>query len=265
MSKIATLYRLTINGEEQVVHAPALAAHALKVLAGLPGSHGLERVRADGRAEEIKNDAELELSGDDHFLICEHRERVALVFINRRPYLFLERVQTGSTIKARAGIPAGDVLFLNRPGEDEVITDQTSVTLHTGQRLHSSPPANYGHALSRDEFAEIEGCTADRQPDGWTWLTFADFRLNDAFNPDRATLLIKLPPGFPDAAPDMFWLHPPVSIAAGGVPQGASMAEMLGKTWQQFSWHLAAGAWVPGVSTLRDYLRCVRARLEKRN
>lgn len=263
MSKIATLCSLTINGEEHVVHEPVLTADLLKALAQLPASHTVERVRADGQVEEVKNAAEL--GGDDHFLISERRERVALVFINRRPYLFFDREQTGSAIKARAGIPAGDVLFLNRPGEDEVITDQTNVTLHTGQRFHSSPPANYGHALERDEFAEIQGCTADLQADGWTWLTFADFRLNDAFKPECATLLIKLPPGFPDAAPDMFWLHPPVSTAAGGVPQGASMAEMLGKTWQQFSWHLAAGAWVPGVSTLRDYLRCVRARLEKRN
>lgn len=266
MSKITTLNRVTVNGVEHVVHDRTLTPSALKALAQRPNDHELHRVTDAGQVADYDGDAELALSGDDHFLVTDRQEHVALVFINRRPYLFMNPHQTGSSIKERAGIAPDDVLFLNRPGEDEVITNQATVTLHTGQRFHSAPPANYGDASSLGvELAGVEGYALHRQADGWTWLTFADFAVGDAYKPDRAALLIKLPPGFPDAAPDMFWLHPPVSTAAGGQPHGTSCSEFFGKTWQQFSWHLSSGAWVPGVSTLRDFLRCVRARLEKRN
>ena len=38
------------------------------------------------------------------------------------------------------------------------------------------------------------------------------------------------------------------------------LENILGRDWQRFSWHLAGGAWKPGVSTLRDFLRCIAAR-----
>lgn len=46
----------------------------------------------------------------------------------------------------------------------------------------------------------------------------------------------------------------------GGLPRATSTELLLGNNWQRFSWHLATGAWKPGVSTLRDYLRCICAR-----
>ena len=112
----------------------------------------------------------------------------------------------------------------------------------------------------------ISPCCGWAQADGWTWLTFANFPMPDCYLPRSVRLRIKLPPGFPDAEPDMFWLSPPIRTTAGNPPQGSSVEPTpSGESWQQFSWHLHPGAWIPGISSLRDYMRCVRARLEKRN
>ena len=66
------------------------------------------------------------------------------VFINKQKYKLEHAVQTGSALNNCAGIPLSDVLFLQRPGDDEVIGNDAKVTLKNGDHLHSQPPADYG-------------------------------------------------------------------------------------------------------------------------
>jgi hypothetical protein len=188
------------------------------------------------------------------------------VTINGKAFEFANAHQTGRALKTRAGIPSTDVLFRQRPGEDEVIPDDARIRIECDDKFHSSPPANYGSGVTiaaqdvgHPTFETVQ------QPDGWTFLTVADYPLPTGFVPRAIRLLIKLPPQFPDAAPDMFWVTPNVQLAEGAAPQGTSTEMLLGSEWQRFSWHLQPGAWRPGCSTLRDYMRCVRARFEKRN
>jgi len=184
------------------------------------------------------------------------------VLINRKRYELDDPVQTGASLKQLAGIPLGDVLFLQHPGEDRVIPNDATITLKNGDHLHSQPAADYGFEPSMLSEA---GLASDRavlhaQPDGWAFLVLSDYALPAGFQPDRVQLLVKLPPSFPDAAPDMFWVHPEAKTPSGVVPRSTSSERLLDKDWQRYSWHLAAGAWKPGVSTLRDYLHCICAR-----
>lgn len=184
------------------------------------------------------------------------------IFINKKKFEIDNPVQTGASLKNLAGIPLNDVLFLQRSGEDEVIPNETKITLKNGDHLHSQPPADYGLEAALISAAGIpaERAVLHSGADGWQFLVISDFELPKGFEPNRVELLIKLPPGFPDAAPDMFWVYPPVRTAAGNVPRATSNEHLLGKNWQRFSWHLAAGAWKPGVSELRDFLRCIHSR-----
>jgi hypothetical protein len=184
------------------------------------------------------------------------------VFINKKKFELEDSVQTGASLKQLAGIPLGDVLFLQQPGDDQVIANDASVTLKNGDQLHSQPAADYGSAsaLFRDAGLEDSGAVVHPEAGGWSFLVISNYELPVGFQPNRVELLLKLPPGFPDAAPDMFWVHPEVKTPNGALPRGTSTECLLGKDWQRFSWHLAAGAWKPGTSTLRDYLRCIRAR-----
>jgi hypothetical protein len=184
------------------------------------------------------------------------------VFINKTKYELEQPAQTGASLKQLAGIPLGDVLFLQQPGDDKVIANDASITLKNGDHLHSQPPADYGFGFA--ELAQA-GLHPDRaqlhqEPGGWLFLVISNYELPAGFQPNRVDLLLKLPPSFPDAAPDMFWVYPSVNAPSGCVPRASSPEPLLGKAWQRFSWHLASGAWKPGISTLRDYLRCVQAR-----
>jgi len=190
------------------------------------------------------------------------REHPIHVFINKRKFELDDPVQSGANLKNMAGIPLGDVLFVQRPGDDEVIANDADVTLRNGDHLHSQPPADYGimPALLDDAGLPPERAAVHQQPDGWSFLVVSEYELPSGYQPDRVRLLLKLAPTFPDAAPDMFWVHPEVKAPSGSLPRSTSTERLLGEDWQRFSWHMAAGAWTPGVSTLRDFLRCVAAR-----
>lgn len=184
------------------------------------------------------------------------------IFINKHKYSIDNPVQTGASLKQLAGIPLTDVLFLQQPGEDDVIANDAKVTLKNGAHLHSQPPADYGFGPTDIDEAGIAAGRAAIHPaaDGWSFLVISDYAVPAGYSTGRVELLVKLPPTFPDAAPDMFWIHPAIKAPSGVLPRGTTIEQLIGKDWQRFSWHLAPGAWKPGLSTLRDYLRCIAAR-----
>ncbi len=188
------------------------------------------------------------------------------VFINKKLFKLANAVQTGRALKELADVPLADTLFLDRPHEDEVITNDMQVTLKNGDHLHTAPPADYGGGAPAAVTAAELGSAVEVlvQPDGWTFVVMHNFKLPPCYRPDTVKLLLKLPPQFPDASPDMHWISPPAQVN-GAAPKGTSMTNLLGEVWQQFSWHLKPGAWRPGVSELRDFLRAVRARFERRD
>jgi hypothetical protein len=196
-----------------------------------------------------------------------HEHHRVHIFINKKKFELEHHVQTGEHLKQLAGIPLGDVLFLQRPGEDEVIPNHAKITLKDGEHFHSQPPADYGLGAAVLEEAGIapNRATMHSEPGGWVFVVFSNYELPVGFAPNRVDVLVKLPPGFPDAAPDMFWVHPAVRGPNGIVPKATSPERLLGKEWQRFSWHLAPGAWKPGVSEFRDFMRCIYSRFLRMN
>ncbi|MDP8983022.1 MAG: multiubiquitin domain-containing protein [Acidobacteriota bacterium] len=250
------------TNEFEVEHADQTGA-SLKQLAGIPLDAVLLRVQSGGD-EVISNDTRIVVKSGEHFRSEAHRIHI---FINKKEYEVEAPAQTGASLKQLAGIPLNDVLFLQRPGEDEVIPNDMKIVVKNGQHFHSQPPADYGLGTA---VLEGTGLTNDRvqlhaEAGGWTFLVISNFELPAGFNPNRVEMLVKLPPGFPDAAPDMFWICPAVNAPNGNAPRSTSNERILGKNWQRFSWHLAAGAWKPGISDLRDFLRCIRSRFMRLN
>lgn len=281
MSHAHQTVEVTVNGTRLAFEQANQTGRSIKEHACVPLYHILcldvkrHEESEDCRCEDKIGGDELEVIGDDDAIMLKHGQHFwshaaehhhgVTVTINRQPFEFRDPHQIGRSIKERANIPITDVLFLDHPVEDEVIADDTKIVLKCGDCFHSSPPANYGSVNITATDVGFEQFESVPQQDGWTFLIVPNFPLPDAFTPRFARLLVKLPPLFSEAAPDMFWLSPQVNTMSGGAPQGTSVETLLGTRWQRFSWHLLPGAWRTGSSTLRDYMRCVRARLEKRN
>jgi len=96
---------------------------------------------------------------------------------------------------------------------------------------------------------------------GFVCLVLREYQLPEGYTPTTTDVLIRLPPGFPDAAPDMWWCSPAVRLAATGAypVAGDAMESMLGQTWQRFSRHLPPGVWRPGQDSLATYVSLIRA------
>lgn len=89
------------------------------------------------------------------------------------------------------------------------------------------------------------------------------FELPEGYEPRNVDLLLRLPAGWPDAQPDMYWCVPEVRLVrTKGRPPAADVFEQyLGRSWQRFSRHLAGGQWRPGIDTLKTYLTLIRSEL----
>jgi Prokaryotic E2 family E len=96
-------------------------------------------------------------------------------------------------------------------------------------------------------------------------LVIKAWPLPEGYEPREVDLLIRLPPGFPDVQPDMYWCDPPVRLARTGVyPQAADQFQgFLGRNWQRFSRHLPPGAWHPGRDSLESYITLIRGELAR--
>ena len=76
-------------------------------------------------------------------------------------------------------------------------------------------------------------------------------------------LLLRLMPGYPDVAPDMWWFDPPVRRGDGAVIPATDVQEIyLGRQWQRWSRHLSPGQWRSGVDSIESYLAIVRRELD---
>ena len=190
------------------------------------------------------------------------------IIINGKRHPLNDPKIVGRKLKQLAGIKPADTLFLNVPGDDDaVVHNDVTICVKPGSCFYSCPPARYGdHAAEPTTATGHDGqVIVHDQPGGWRFLELHGYRLPKAYAPSVVRLCVKLPPRFPDAQPDMFWVHPMVKLANGGAPQSTSVENLLGEAWMRFSWHLEPGAWRPGTSTLADFLACVRARFHRAN
>ena len=82
------------------------------------------------------------------------------------------------------------------------------------------------------------------------------------YDHDQVALLLLLPDGYPDAAPDMFYVHPWIKVQGSPDWPNAAAAgySFLDRGWQRWSRHWSD--WRPGVDGIQAWLLKVRHALE---
>ncbi len=94
--------------------------------------------------------------------------------------------------------------------------------------------------------------------DGMMCLVFEQFPLAAGLAPAASDLLVRLPAGFPDAYPDMFWFADNITRADGRlIPATNVVSTYVGRSWYRWSRHVG-GQWRPGVDDLRSYIAYIR-------
>lgn len=99
-----------------------------------------------------------------------------------------------------------------------------------------------------------------------------DFTFPPAYSQQKADLLLRLPAGYPNAAPDMFWTLPDIKLVSGKWPLNSDAHEVPGAgpgvevyqnvAWQRWSRHFQGG-WLVGRHGLQSYVAAVNQELKK--
>ena len=119
---------------------------------------------------------------------------------------------------------------------------------------------------SADEaFLELRGHSHEVHDEaGMICVVLPNWNLPPGLDPPAATLLVRLPAGYPDVPPDMWWFDPPARLADGRAIQATDLIEQhLGRSWQRWSRHFNPGQWQPGIDSLESYLALIRKELER--
>ena len=95
-------------------------------------------------------------------------------------------------------------------------------------------------------------------------LLFKDYSLpKKIWNREKTDILVLVPPVYPNAKLDMFWVTPGLEFAKGGKPQAADALEIhCGSQWQRFSRH--PQTWNPARDNIITYLDCIDHWLSQR-
>jgi hypothetical protein len=97
-----------------------------------------------------------------------------------------------------------------------------------------------------------------------TCIVLPGWLLPRGYDHAQADLLVRLPAGYPDVAPDMWWFCPAVRLADGRAILATEVMEQhLGRTWQRWSRHFDAGQWNSGIDGLESYLALINRELER--
>lgn len=95
--------------------------------------------------------------------------------------------------------------------------------------------------------------------DGFVHVVLAEFP-TPGLDHAHVDLLLRLPIGFPDATPDMFWVSPAITANGAAIAGTEQIESYIGRIWQRWSRHIG-GQWRPGVDNLETYLAYVRRAL----
>lgn len=95
-------------------------------------------------------------------------------------------------------------------------------------------------------------------------VVFPGWSLPAGYTEASSDLMLRLNPGYPDVAPDMWWFCPPVQRADGAaIPATESQEQYLGRVWQRWSRHFNGGQWIAQQDTLQSFIAIVREELRR--
>lgn len=99
---------------------------------------------------------------------------------------------------------------------------------------------------------------------GMTCVVFPNWSVTPGFDRETADLLVRLPNGYPDVPPDMWWFSPAIKLADGrAAPATEATERHIGRDWQRWSRHFQAGQWRSGIDGLESYLALIRHELAR--
>jgi len=183
------------------------------------------------------------------------REILALVDLSPDGWNLAQKFPGGR----REPIEPGQLVDFRKPGIERFETSPKHVQAGAESRRQFELPAE------DVEFLDGLGLPWEAIRDGASLaVVIYDYSLPGGLTPNILDLMIRVPPHYPAAALDMFWLCPAVTRTDNQPIQAVTVEKFDGKTWQRWSRHrLGPQAWRPGIDNLATHLRFVEISLRR--
>jgi hypothetical protein len=252
--RAAAVYRIVVLDDQlQERHVdladPIPTARQILQAAGVRpvDEHSVYAILTSGEFEDMRLDETYDLRGRgaERFVIFQ-TDRAFKFTIDDRQLEWGKPSISGRVLKVLAGVPPEtyDVYLEVRGGGQDVLIRDTT------EGLLALPDAD-------ERYLSSHGVVFETVNDGThTGVIFTQMPLPAGkFNHTAADILVLLPPGYPDVAPDMFYCDPWLTLqSVGRYPTCADQAYTFqGRSWQRWSRHNPA--WRPGIDGLHTMLK----------
>ena len=229
--------------------------------------HSVYAILPSGEFEDLRLDETYDLRGRaaERFVIFQ-TDRGFKFTIDDRQLEWGKPSISGRVLKSLAGVPAdtydvylevrgggqdllirdADLIDLGKPGIERFIT----LIRDTTEGLMALPEAD-------QRYLDSHGIAIEMVSDGThTGVVFKQMSAPAGkFNHAVADVLVILPPGYPDVAPDMFFCDPWLTLQSSGhYPNRADQPHAFhGRNWQRWSRHNPS--WRPGIDGLHTMIK----------
>jgi hypothetical protein len=250
---------ILVNQQQHFAPQAVMTGSELKTLAGIPAGNRLY-LEAPGNQPDVPvaDHVQIELKPGQHFYDLppgivggepgEDRAHPGgpgiSILINGQHCFAPKEHMTGAELKALGGIPAGNRLYREEPGNhpDTAISDTQTIEVRPGNHYYDLPPGVVGGFLpivqaqidrAREEWPDL---TATQQPGGNIAIEVPAVPTGPSWNMSTTPLLILLPPGYPESGrPSGFKVHPDLRQNNGN-PAGGGSADYGGRRWLHLCW-----------------------------
>jgi hypothetical protein len=276
------VYRLTIDGDQFDWPARRISGAVLRKLGRVPDDKEL-RLERSGNADKVIGDedvVDLDHAGVESFI-----SRKASWKLNVQGVTIVSETPTISVTEAltKAGFNASQpwiIIFKVKGEPKRQLSVNDNVDLRTPgiEKIRLTPKeVNNGEARTalRRDFAlldvdenhldDIGAVWETVEAGGYRWLIIHGYPVPPGFNVAAVSLALMVPPMYPQAQIDMFYVNPPMRLAGGGQIAATEAAESVkGVSYQRWSRHRGeASPWNPACDNVITHLGLVESAIAK--
>ena len=275
-------YRITIDGNELDWPADAITGAVIRELGGIPNEKlvYLERQGEPDLLIEDNDSIKIMVGGIEEFSSREPK----VWELNVQGKRIVSKTPTISVVDAltRAGFdPNAWIIILKVAGEPKrqlSVHDTIDLTTPGIEKIRlMAKDVNNGEARPtfRRDFAllEVDESYLDGLGLPWEtraageqrWLIIRDYPVPPGYTISITALALLVPPTYPQAEIDMFYVYPPLQKTSGGViPATEATQPIDGLLFQRWSRHRGAGSsWTPQKDNIVTHLALVESAIAK--
>ncbi|MBL8596421.1 MAG: multiubiquitin domain-containing protein [Devosia sp.] len=159
-------------------------------------------------------------------------------------------------------LEVGDSIDLSKPGIEKIRL--TAKDVNNGE-AQTAPRREFALLATDEDYLDALGLIWETETAGKRWLIIHDYPLPPGYTASKVTLALLIPPTYPQAQIDMFYVHPTLHLTTGrAIPAAQTQVAIRGLSFQRWSRHRGpASKWNPVADNVMTHLALVETAIAK--